>query len=380
VGGISFILVWVNVLLTQNLELVATSGWGALRARWHKAQQWATWQEKIRQRPVAGSVAAALALLWIVLLLWGGVEAVSFARAPQKHFRVALIQGNTDTTLDWDRAYKIRLLDRMQRLHLQAAAQKPFLIIWAESCFPGILGYPDEREWENRLRGLIKAGGVPTLLTSNEYLPENGAGEQESYHHYNSSFLLGANGETLGRYRKIKLVPFGEYIPGRILKNFLHAVVREPIPVDFEPGHDYAALRYGDLPLSPLICYEDHFEELGFQLARRGTRFFAGMANDRWAGTSAMSYQHTAMSVFLAVEHRVYMAKANMTGPTCLIDPWGNISRPLPYFQEGFKIEAAAYTPNYRTFFTRFGNVVVFTFLIIFFTLLAAALVIRPRP
>ncbi|NTV51481.1 MAG: apolipoprotein N-acyltransferase [Candidatus Firestonebacteria bacterium] len=378
VGGISFLVAWVNVILAQALARVVASGWGAWPGAWPQAVKPAAWRAKWQQRPVLGSVTALLVTLWVVLLGVGAVEAVMFVRAPQKHFRVALLQGNTDTTARWDRAYKTSLLDRMQRLHLQAVAQKPALIIWAESCFPGILDYPSEREWEDRLRGLVKTGGVPTLLTSNEYVQENNA-DGQGYHHYNSSFLLGPAGETLGRYRKIKLVPFGEYIPWEILKKFLHAVVREPIPVDFEPGHEYASLVFGDLNLSPLICYEDHFEELGFQLARRGARLFAGMANDRWAGTSAMSYQHTAMSVFLAIEHRVYMAKANMTGPTCLIDPWGNISRPLPYFQEGFKLEDVAYTPNYRTFFTRFGNIVVFSFLILFFSLLAVAFAVRKR-
>jgi apolipoprotein N-acyltransferase len=185
---------------------------------------------------------------------------------------------------------------------------------------------------------------------------------------------LDGTGEILGHYRKIKLVPFGEYIPWQILRNFLHAVVREPIPVDFEPGSEYASIQYGDLKFSPLICYEDHFEELGFQLAKRGARFFAGLANDRWAGTSAMSYQHTAMSTFLAIEHRVYMAKANMTGPTCMITPWGTISEPIAYFKEGVKFETVAYTPDYKTFFTRFGNLVPFACVVIFFLLLIPAL------
>jgi apolipoprotein N-acyltransferase len=378
VGGISFLVAWCNVLLEHVLERGLFPG-QALSGLWLPSLHPASWREQLRQRPLLGGLIAALAALWAGLLILGAAEAVHFRSLPQKHISVALLQGNTNTSEHWDRAYKTRLLDRMEGLQRQAAAQKPALIIWAESCFPGILGYPGEGEWEDRLRSMVTAGGVPTLITSNEYVQDAGAPAGEGYHHYNSSFLLGARGEILGRYRKIKLVPFGEYVPWTILKNFLHAVVREPIPVDFEPGNEYASLIYGDLQFSPLICYEDNFEELGFQLARRGARFFAGMANDRWAGTSAMSYQHTAMSVFLAVEHRVSLAKANMTGPTCLIDPWGSISQPLPYFQTGLKLEDVAYTPGYRTFFTRFGNGVVVGFVALFFILLAAALVIRKK-
>jgi apolipoprotein N-acyltransferase len=373
VGGLSFLVMWVNVVIARELEQGLQAKTWSVSGFWARWWRPADWKEQWGQQPLITAAKGIMAGAWVFFLVLAVVEGAAFARAPQQFFKIALVQGNIDTTQHWDRAYKIKIMERMHRLHTQAASAKPDLVIWSESCFPGILEYPDEQEWETQLRTLIKNGGVPTLLTSNEYQLEKIPGEDDVYHHFNSAFLLDGQGQTLGRYRKIKLVPFGEYIPWEILKNFLHAVVREPIPVDFEPGREYASIQYGALRFSPLICYEDHFEELGYQLAKRGARFFAGLANDRWAGTSAMSYQHTAMSAFLAIEHRVYMAKANMTGPTCMISPWGTISRPLPYFKEGVKFETVAYSPGYKTFFTRFGNVVVFSMLVMFFALLAWA-------
>lgn len=357
VGGISF---WV---MTVNAGLAAAWSWqgsplprfslrGALR------------------RPALAAAVLLFAAGWSCLFARCAAEAWAFSKQSAPPLRLALIQGNLNTDQRWDETYKQNAFARMEPLHRQAAASRPDLILWAESCFPGILEYEPESAWEERLRRLIRAGGIPTLLTSNEYQPTYLL-EGPRYHHYNSAFLLGRQGETLGRYRKIKLVPAGEYIPWEWMKLFLHSVVREPIPVDFEPGTEVVPLALGDKRFSPLICYEDHFEELGFTLAKAGAKFFTSVSNDGWAGQSAMSSQHTAMAVFLAVEHRAYMPKAAMTGPTLVIDPWGRLSEPLPYYKPGVKL-ATIYPAAFDTFFSRHGNLVPFTLCLLFGLMVAA--------
>ena len=77
------------------------------------------------------------------------------------------------------------------------------------------------------------------------------------------------------------------------------------------------------------------------------------------------------MSVFLAVEHRAYIAKADMTGPTVVIDPWGRIGDASPFFVPAVKQETI-YPAKFKTFFTRFGNVLPFAFTLWFFGLCAA--------
>lgn len=366
VGGISFLIVFLNVCLAKVIRgtwkinfFLSFCSWGeALRG-------------KFRKHPVWGIVAGSMLLLWLCLGVIGVVEMIGFSRIPKKdRLDLALVQANINTVQVWDDDYKIKAFDRMRPLHLAAAARKPDLIVWAESCFPGILEYEQEYEWNQELRSLIKEGGIPTVLTSNEYVYEKSSEgpAEETRHHYNSVFLLGEQGETLGRYRKIRLVPFGEYIPWPILDRFLDAVVEEPLPIDFEPGSEYKPLLLGPHCFSPLVCYENLFEELGSQMARQGADFFLAMSNDGWSGMSAMSFQHTAMAVFLAVEHRAYIAIANMTGPTCVIDPWGNMSEHLKYFTKGIKFERI-YPVEFKTFFTRHGNLIPFLFLLLFFTL-----------
>jgi apolipoprotein N-acyltransferase len=366
VGGISFIIVWVNALL---------AGW--LRPRPGKARGMFVRPSSIpgiaRQRPVLAALSGALILVWVFLLATCGLEAWRFSRVPGQEMRLALVQGNFNTNQKWDRTYKTHVMERMTALHNQAAAGHPDLIVWAESCFPGILEYPLESEWEDRLRELIRHGNVPTLLTSNEYLRDYDL-EGMQYHHYNSSFFLGADAATLGRYRKIKLVPFGEYIPYRFLDHLMKAVVQEPVPQNFEPGNDYRVFTLKDTAFSPIICYEDCFEEHGYRLAHQGARCFLAMANDGWAGRSSMCTQHAAMSAFLAIEHRAYLAKADMTGPTFVVDPWGRLSHPLPYLQEGV-LAVTIHPAKFQTFFTRHGNIFPFGCVLIFSGMFLAALV-----
>jgi apolipoprotein N-acyltransferase len=371
VSGLSFLILLGNVWILEGIQ----AGWRALHRQTTPAPR-GSWLEVFRRRPVVASATGLLVLLWISAVAIAVIEGAAFARAPRGEVSLALLQGTLNTRQRWDRAYRTAALDRMQVLHLEAAAGQPDLIIWAESCFPGILEYPPLQEWEDRLRALIREAGVPTVLTSNEYEREQNLDKPMSWHHYNSAFYLGTQGQTLGRYRKLHLVPFGEYIPYGFLKRYLQTVVQQPIPVDFEPGDDFTVLNLGNWGFSVLICYEDMFEELGYQLAKAGADFFLSVANNSWSGQSEMSFQHNAMSVFLAVEHRAYIAKADMTGPTVVIDPWGRIGQALPFFVPAVKRETI-HPVKFKTFFTRFGNLIPFVFTIWFFGLCAASFIPR---
>lgn len=377
VGGVSFALVWINNLLANLLLLIrqrhAKGGpQPSLRLPGPRSLQ-----DLLQAKPLPGILAIIVLAVWALILSITVWDTWSYARKPGTPLKLALVQGNINTDQNWNQAYKRRAMDRMHELHGQAVAEQPDLIIWAESCFPAILEYDLDSDWEEELRALIRQGQVPTLLTSNEYQKTHNL-EGQAYHHYNSVFLLSGEAQTLGRYRKIMLVPGGEYIPWRWMDSFMQAVVREPIPVDFEPGTEYSVLALEGFRFSPLVCYEDHFEELGFRLAKNGARFFCSVSNDGWAGRSAMSTQRTAMAVFLAIEHRAYLPRASMTGPTLTIDPWGNLTQPIGYFEPGVKIEKIA-PKAHTTFFTRYGNLIPFFFLLLFSTIFLAALISKPR-
>jgi apolipoprotein N-acyltransferase len=363
VGGVTYLLVLGNGALLNTAARLKRGGKllgsGLTGWAWPKqatSMSWLGW---------------GLRWLWLAIILITLLEMIFFLQQPAAPLRLSLLQGNINTLQDWDEAYKNRAMARMQRLQAEAAEKKTDLIVWAESCFPGVIGMESEKKWEEQLRRLIARFGFPTVLTSNEYQKEyTRAGVV--YKHYNSAFYFDGSGQELGRYRKIRLVPFGEYIPFDFLKSALKTVVQEPLEMEFDPGEQFQVMPLKEHLFSILICYEDHFEELGHQFATQGSDFFLSLSNDGWAGLSAMSSQHTAMSIFLAVEHRDYMAKANMTGPTNFIDPWGSILFENDYFTPQV-VTQTIYPRRYQTFFSRFGNL-----LPIFWTLLYFALFLLP--
>jgi len=278
VGGLSFLVLFINILGTDLLEKFVRQTRG-LPPAWRSIPfSLASLQDALRKKTIQTVVIASIILLGIFSGVYVVIETLLFVNLPKNTLTVALLQGNINTRQKWDSTYRKKAMATMRDLHQTAAKQHPDLIVWAESCFPGILEFEPLQKWNNQLRSLIRESGIPTLLTSNEYLQEKDLEKKPVWHHYNSAFYLGKQGQTLGRYRKIHLVPFGEYIPYNFLKRYLQTVVQEPVPIDFEPGDDYSNFRLDPVNFSVLICYEDLFEELGYQLAREGADFFCVVA------------------------------------------------------------------------------------------------------
>lgn len=330
VGGISFLIVSANA-----------GGFALFRA-------WTGRHDPRPVKPVRAWLPRSLAAAGILVLALTAWESLQASRLPKTSYRLALIQADIDTVQEWDEAYKQSAFEKMIPWHKQACQMHPDLIVWPESAFPGILGYAPEAEWNEKLIALVREGKTATLLTSNEYSPA----------HYNSAFLLGPAGEVLSRYRKIRLVPCGEYLPWKWLERYITSAVREPLPIDFVPGREPVVMDWRGLRFSPLICYEDQMEDLGRRFGLNGTRLFISLSNDGWARGTAMPAQHTAMSVFLAVEQRVPMVKVNMIGPTGVVDPWGDFQSLIPPGTGGIQKALVAVSPPFRTFFTRFGNLI----------------------
>ncbi|MCD4814226.1 apolipoprotein N-acyltransferase [bacterium] len=378
VGGVSFMLVWINYFVLLGIDRLNNS----VRHREPDFSSMYFSKKRIQaalfRKPLHLILGAVIILVWSGLLGMLVIETVRFVRVKPQALTIAMVQGNINTDQRWDASYKDKVMTKMESLHAQAAQGKPDLIIWAESCFPSFLEYTPEKKWEDRLRALIRQHQIPTVLTSNEY-QKTYLLEGPKYHHYNSAFLLGPQGEVLGRYRKIKLVPGGEYIPWEWMKSFMQAVVREPIPVDFEPGTEYTVFQWESSKFSTLICYEDQYEVLATRMARKGADFFISLSNDGWAGKSAMSTQRVAMSVFLAIENRAYFVKAGMTGPSMLIDPWGRLGKPIPLFEPGIN-PVVIYPRTFLTSYACFGHLFSFAcFILMSAFFLAAFLPVRVR-
>lgn len=294
VHGLSFLLVFVNVLVFQLGS--------ALRQR----------------SPVPISRIGGV----VGILLLVGAHAYGAWRLSQPAddgapaLEVALIQGNIDQSVKWDPANQQKTVDIYRELSREATAGgPPDLIVWPESATPFYFQEPSSLS--TQVTEVARATGGHLLFGSPAY--EAGLG---SYRYLNSAFLLSPEGAVLGRSDKVHLVPFGEYVPlGRFLP-FIDKLVSGI--GDFSPG-TVNPLPMGDAKLGVLVCFEAIFPELARDYARSGSGLLVNITNDAWFGRSSAPYQHLAMTRFRAVENRLWVARAANTGISALIDPQGRI-------------------------------------------------------
>jgi apolipoprotein N-acyltransferase len=242
-----------------------------------------------------------------------------------EHIRVSVIQGNIDQNQKWDLRYRSQTLNTFLRLTRISALARPDLIVWPETAVPGYLRYDP---W---LRGAImdiaSETGAFMLVGADDV--EYSGGERKFF---NSAFLVSPKGEVLGKYDKIHLVPFGEYVPYKSIFFFVEKIVVGE--GDFSGGDDYTVFSMGKGRFGTIICYEAIFPWLVRGFVERGAQFIVNITNDAWFGRTSAPYQHAAMSVFRAVENRVSLVRCANTGVSMFVDPYGRIYKKTGIFEE----------------------------------------------
>ncbi|MDQ3118477.1 MAG: apolipoprotein N-acyltransferase, partial [Verrucomicrobiota bacterium] len=181
---------------------------------------------------------------------------------------------------------------------------------------------------------------------------------------YNAAILVGGGDQQIQLYRKLHLVPFGEYVPGRHTLPGIGAIVGDQVPEDFGFGKEFTVLKTSrpDVRLAPLICFEDTIGELTRQFVRRGANLLTNVTNDGWFLRSAGSQQHLDNAVFRCVENRLPMVRSANTGITCFINEFGRITQILldetgSQFTEGVLTgEISVPTDPTPTFYVRHGE------------------------
>jgi len=278
---------------------------------------------------------------------------------PDQDYSIAVIQANIPQELKWQKLAWPDIMDKYFILTKQAALHNPELIIWPETSYPGYLW--DDKEAFIELQKFVRRIKIPLLF---------GSVLHEGKDYYNAAILLSKDGEIAGTYRKIHLVPFGEYLPLRPFVPFLSSLIAIG---DFTPGDQWTTFTavsprtkgQQGYRFSVLICFEDTVAWLSRQFTRRGAQLLINITNDAWFEDSKAPFMHLQSSVFRAVENRRGLVRAANTGVSCFIDRWGRIVRYL----EGKKgnREKKTYLSGYAiakvnfnekiSFYTKFGDV-----------------------
>lgn len=335
VYGVSFLVVLANLLFKEIFDSVRKNP----RAR-------------LKSTPSLVIVVVMLALAsgYGALRLGAGRRAQN---QPAPQATIAVVQANIPQSMKWYEPAWPDIMARYKILTEAAAGENPDLIIWPETSYPGILW--EDEELFDELKRFVARLGVPLLVGSIVH-------EDDQY--YNTAILLSKDGEILQQYRKVHLVPFGEYIPMRFLFPFLEHIV--PI-ADFTAGEEYTVFKLWDdgKPFSVLICFEDTLGGLTRQFVRHGAGLLVNMTNDAWFRDTKEPFMHAQASIFRSVENRRAIVRAANTGVSGFIDNSGRMTR-FVQDERGKK----TYVPGYaiakvrfdrrETFYTRYGDVFVF--------------------
>jgi len=248
------------------------------------------------------------------------------ARPGQKSVGISLVQSNT--TMEKFYGASRSPADRLQEFlklvafSKDAVAKHPGkvdLLVWPE----GAVHFPilNSHRIFDPIADLAREAHISVAAGSVELEKDTGGGRKI----YNTQFVLDSKGEVAGKYRKIQLLAFGEYIPLVDLIPALQALLPQTIS-QFTRGTEKPVFRLrDDVHWLPLICYEDIIFGFIAGFDHQQADFIVNTTNDGWFGRTDASYLHMQMARPRAVEFRKPMVRALNTGSSQIIDSAGRI-------------------------------------------------------
>lgn len=309
-------------LTALPLLLGSLPTWGAAGLSWAVlalgAGCWA-----VLRRPTRRSGAALLTVAAVALGL-----ATLAAPAPQPAgpaLRLALVQPGTSLEEKWNPANWEELRDRVTALTATATGAGVDLVLWPESAMP--YRVDDDPAYRAMLTTTARAADAAIVL--------NSIGRTPGGDWTNSAYLVDPDGIAATRYDKLRLVPFGEYVPAWARWAIPESLVREVGA--FTPG-EAPVLLPGPVPIGIAVCYEVAFGNLTAREVRDGAELLVSLTNDAWYGFSWAPHQHLALAVLRAVETRRWLARAALAGISACIDPRGGLHQVQPVGATGVEI------------------------------------------
>ncbi len=264
--------------------------------------------------------------------------------------RLRIVQGNVPQTMKWQPSERDRIVRRYLSISALGRPSDITVQIWPETALPVDLA-------NDSARRAVVAAALPersVLLTGSVRFSGGAEGAQQPR---NSLLAISDAGELLAAYDKVRLVPFGEYMPLRWLLPFEKLAQGRG---DFARGPGPVTVSVpGVPPFQPLICYEAIFPGWTAKNGAARAQWLLNVTNDAWFGRSSGPYQHFQMARTRAVERGLPLVRAANTGISAVVDPLGRVTARLGLDETGF-LDAALPAPLVTgTPYSRFGEAIV---------------------
>ncbi len=261
-----------------------------------------------------------LARLAMAFALVTGVHGVGLALLGVPEYgpsplHVGIFQSNFPQEMKWDPEYTVEMVQKAAENSRILAEHEPVdLFVWPETLIMEEITYPAIFD---RVTELTQTTGTALFAGAHRIDAETGRAR-------NSSFLISPQGTIEGHYDKIRLAPFGEYVPLGEYFTFIQNAL--PIISNLEPGRDARVLSLDARTFGPLICFEVLFPDMSEALRRKGADFLVVITNLGWFGASNALEQELEQARLRAVETRLPLVHSANTGISGVFDPWGRLT------------------------------------------------------
>ena len=189
--------------------------------------------------------------------------------------------------------------------------------------------------------------------------------------YYNSFSVFDHNFNLIDNYKKINLVPFGEFLPFESILDKVGLKVITNNIGSFDKGKERKIIEIKQnsqqLKFLPLICYEIIYS--GNLTKNFNFDFILNISEDGWFGKSIGPKQHFAHSIFRAIESGKYLVRASNNGIAAIINPLGQIEKKINYGVSGY-IDFINRKDLDKTIFSTFGNKIFILLILLYIFLI----------
>ena len=280
------------------------------------------------------------------------VAMVDFFYSPEDQVRIVAVQPNVPMTLVKTVAEMKELRERHLLLSTNALNNLgdhpgPRIVIWPES--PMNFTYASDRSFQEFVANFTRQNHASLLFNSLEPAPADGA--------YNSALLVNDQGRLISQYDKIRLMPFGEYVP---LPQWLPgASLITGLVGEFTPGSNYTLMPFGKYKAGVFICIESAYPWIARRLTSNGAGVLVNISNDGYLGPTAVMRQHLANAIFRAVENGRPVLRVTNSGLTGYINSRGVVDDLTRPFEADVRVWSVDPSDARDTFYTSHGDLFV---------------------
>ncbi|NPA51925.1 MAG: apolipoprotein N-acyltransferase [Aquificae bacterium] len=300
----------------------------------------------------------------LISTMYGYLKIKNFVPTGEK-YKIGVLQGNIPQDMKRDINQKEKIVDIYISLFKKVAKENPDLVVLPESALP----FPPlatKNPLKEKFFKEIKDLKIAFLTGYDNFFKLKG-----KLYLYNSVFLYDENHYSIYFYNKIKLVPFGEYVP--TIFNPFKKLFPYLENFDFQPGKEITTLNYKKMRIIPLICFESIFSTFVGNFVKKGGNIIINITNDAWFGKTSAPFQHFEMARVRAIENRLYLVRAANTGISAIVNPVGEIEKSLGLFERGYLV-GDVFVDIYKkpTFYLRYRKILILvlfilTLIVIFF-------------